>query len=31
MTENPDLTLRVAEMADASSLAALSVEVWVAT
>ncbi|WP_405109679.1 GNAT family N-acetyltransferase [Phaeobacter sp. BS52] len=31
MTDHPDLTLRVAELADASSLAALSVEVWVAT
>ena len=28
MTDHPDLTLRVADMADASSLAALSMEVW---
>ncbi|UWS03335.1 GNAT family N-acetyltransferase [Phaeobacter inhibens] len=31
MTDHPDLTLRVADMADASSLAALSLEVWVGT
>ncbi|ATG44501.1 Acetyltransferase [Phaeobacter piscinae] len=31
MTDHPDLTLRVADMADASSLAALSLEVWIGT
>ncbi|MFS4580853.1 N-acetyltransferase family protein [Phaeobacter sp. C3_T13_0] len=31
MTDHPGLTLRVADMADASSLAALSIEVWIGT
>ncbi|MFV1592346.1 GNAT family N-acetyltransferase [Phaeobacter sp. JH20_36] len=31
MTDHPDFTLRVADVADASSLAALSLEVWIGT